>query len=288
MSTAKDNKSSKPTNSRKKPETTPAAQPVAPTPVPPTTAAQPVAPTGQLMTTPVVEPQVDQVPVPKKKSSRAKKTVVQPSDSNTEQSTEPAQTAEQTDDEKMQKNRSRQLNYDEIMTLIDDHITQNDNDKNRLKESTRSLKEIKKFLLKTDQHQKKIKQKPKVNRKPTGFARPRGISDEMLDFLTNTAKINEIVVNRKDEPVSTIKIEPGCKLARNELTKVLCYHFKNNNMRKDPSDQRKIYLDQATSKLFRIDVDKFRSDGKLSDNGEAIITYFDLQKYLPIHCTKDE
>ena len=33
--------------------------------------------------------------------------------------------------------------------------------KNRLKESTRSLKEIKKFLLKTDQHQKKNQTKTK-------------------------------------------------------------------------------------------------------------------------------
>ena len=274
MSTGKDNKSSKSTNNRRKNESQQPAQP-AQQPAPEQSTQQP-------------EQQPEQPAMNKKKSSRVKRNATPLVESTNEQTTEQVANMEQNDDEKSQKNRYRQLNYDEIMTLIDDHINQNDNEKNRLKESTRSLKEIKKFLLKTDQHQKKIKQKPKVNRKPTGFARPRGISDEMLDFLTNTAKINEIVVNRKDEPVSTIKIEPGCKLARNELTKVLCYHFKNNNMRKDPSDQRKIYLDQATSKLFRIDVDKFRSDGKLSENGEAIITYFDLQKYLPIHCTKDE
>jgi hypothetical protein len=193
------------------------------------------------------------------------------------------------DGENKRKGKSKQLNYDDILGLIDDQLTHNEEEKTRLKEGTRVLREVRKFITRSDQQQKKVKTKPKQMRKPTGFARPRGLSEEMITFLNKNAGIKELDVQRKDDPVASVKIEKGCKLARNELTKALCYHFKNNNMRKDPEDQRKIYLDDATRKLFRIDIADFKKGGgNVSDNNEPVITYFDLQKYLPVHCLKDE
>jgi len=189
------------------------------------------------------------------------------------------------------KGKMKQLTYEEILGLIDSQITHNEDEKSRLKESSRVLREVRKYITRADQQQKKTKTKPKVARKPTGFARPRGLSHEMINFLNN-AGIKEIPVKRKDDSVDaakTVNIEEGCKLARNELTKALCDHFKNNKMRKDPNDQRKIYLDEETRKLFRIDLAEFRENGgTVSEENEPIITYFDLQKYLPIHCIKDK
>ena len=58
-------------------------------------------------------------------------------------------------------------------------------------------------------------------------------------------------------------------------------------MRKNDLDKRDIHLDQETTKLFGIDVSQFeKTGGRLSETREPIITYFDLQKYLPRHCGK--
>lgn len=127
----------------------------------------------------------------------------------------------------------------------------------------------------------------KEPRKPRGFALPSPVSDEMVDYLLNVAKIPS--VDRKiDEMTSNpVKIEKGCLLARNELTAALCNHFKSSQMRKNDLDKRDIHLDEKTAKLFNIDPKKFgENGGRLSQNGEPIITYFDLQKYLPRHCGK--
>ncbi len=184
---------------------------------------------------------------------------------------------------------ARQLGSDEVLTLIENQISQNDTEKACLKERTNALKEIRKFVMKTQQHQQKTKTRQKETRKPTGFARPRGISDEMVDYLVNTAGINEVNVTRRDDASTSVQIGAGCKLARNELTKALCEHFKKSNMRKDPKDQRRIFLDQQTQQLFNItDLQAFETNGgTVSDDGEPVITYFDLQKYLPRHCLKE-
>lgn len=129
-------------------------------------------------------------------------------------------------------------------------------------------------------------EKPK--RKPRGFALPSCISNEMIDYLLNVAKITKVDRKVGKQVVGQVTIEPGCLLARNELTSALCTHFRDSGMRKDPQDHRKIYLDKVTEKLFGIDSKKFKEEdgGTLSSTGEPIITYFDLQRYLPRHCSK--
>lgn len=127
----------------------------------------------------------------------------------------------------------------------------------------------------------------KPKRKPRGFALPSPISKEMVDYLINEAKITHIDRKVEDQVIGQIKIEYGCSLARNELTSALCRHFENHNMRKNEQDKRKIYLDKVTTKLFNIDKKQHsEAGGLLSAEGEIIITYFDLQKYLPSHCGK--
>lgn len=127
----------------------------------------------------------------------------------------------------------------------------------------------------------------KPTRKPRGFALPSPISDEMVDYLLNEANITQISRKVGDQVVGVVKIEHGCQLARNELTAALCTHFRTSLMRKNELDKRDIHLDGKTSRLFRIDTNKFvENGGRLSSTGEPIITYFDLQKYLPVHCGK--
>lgn len=128
----------------------------------------------------------------------------------------------------------------------------------------------------------------KPKRKPRGFALPSPISTEMLNYLLNVAKITHVDRKINNEVVGQIKLEPGCSLARNELTSALCEHFRLSGMRKNDLDHRKIYLDATTTKLFGIDPKKFaEAGGLISESGEPIITYFDLQKYLPRHCGKN-
>lgn len=135
----------------------------------------------------------------------------------------------------------------------------------------------------------KIKKEKNENptRKPRGFALPSPISDEMVDYLLNIVKVTDIDRKINDNSSTNVVIQYGCLLARNELTSVLCNHFKSSAMIKNSQDKRDIHLDPQTTKLFGIDLNKFKEEGgRLSTNGDPIITYFDLQKYLPRHCGK--
>lgn len=127
----------------------------------------------------------------------------------------------------------------------------------------------------------------KPTRKPRGFALPSPISNEMVDYLVKIAGITHIDRKVNDQTTTPVKIEYGCLLARNELTSALCNHFRSSLMRKNDADKRDIHLDDKTTKLFGINKEKFvEAGGRLSSTGEPIITYFDLQKYLPKHCGK--
>ena len=153
------------------------------------------------------------------------------------------------------------------------------------------LRETQKCVVREQKDFKLQTKKAKADKpvaKPRGFAVPSPISQEMVQYLINEAKITSIERKIGDTSMGQIRIESGCSLARNELTAALCQHFKNSGMRKSSNDKRDIYLDKATSKLFAIDASKFAQEGgRLSESGEPIITYFDLQKYLPRHCGKN-
>ncbi len=110
----------------------------------------------------------------------------------------------------------------------------------------------------------------------------------MVDYLITVANIHEITRKLDGKPVGKIAIDHGVELARNELVAALCQHFRDSGMRKNDQDQRNIFLDDVTTKLFKIDPVIFKEEGgKVSDAGEPIVTYFDLSKYVAKHCGKN-
>jgi chromatin remodeling complex protein RSC6 len=91
----------------------------------------------------------------------------------------------------------------------------------------------------------------KLNRKPTGFAKPTVISDELCNFL--------------GKPV-------GSEMARTEVTKFLSTYIKNHNLQ-DPVNKKIIKPDKKLKKLLNV---------KPKDE----LTYFNLQKYMKVHFKK--
>ena len=87
-----------------------------------------------------------------------------------------------------------------------------------------------------------------AKRKPTGFAVPGAISDELAVFMG---------------------VKTGTKVARTEVTKSIVKYIGDNGLQ-NPADKRVILPDQALCKLL---------DSKDCDE----VTYFNLQKFLNHH-----
>ena len=98
-----------------------------------------------------------------------------------------------------------------------------------------------------------FKHKQKGNRKPSGFAKPSNVTDELCKFMGR---------------------DVGTKLARTEVTKYLITYIKTNNLR--CNDNRKIIVpDTPLKKLLGIDE-------------KQEVTYFNLQKFMNRHFVKGE
>lgn len=96
------------------------------------------------------------------------------------------------------------------------------------------------------------KSKNKGNRKPSGFAVPSKISNELCEFMGKPS---------------------GTKVARTEVTKYIIAYIDKNGLKK--SDNRKcINPDDKLSTLLDV-----------SDNDE--LTYFNIQKYMNKHFVKE-
>jgi upstream activation factor subunit UAF30 len=93
----------------------------------------------------------------------------------------------------------------------------------------------------------------KNKREPSGFAKPTKLSEDLCDFI--------------GKPY-------GTEMARTEVTKFLTCYIKENNLQKE-EDKRKIKPDQKLLKLLGVD-----------DKEE--VTYFNLQKWMKPHFTKNE
>ena len=92
------------------------------------------------------------------------------------------------------------------------------------------------------------KQKQKAARKPSGFAKPSKISDDLAAFMQR---------------------EKGTEVARTEVTQFLISYIKNNEC-VDTEDKKKIRPD-----------DKLKSLLNVSD--DDVVTYFTLQKLMNRH-----
>jgi chromatin remodeling complex protein RSC6 len=122
----------------------------------------------------------------------------------------------------------------------------------------RELQTIGKTLEKDFNHvikvisKQKKKNKHNENRPLSGFAMPSLLSEELYVFL---------------------KIEPGNRIPRKDVTRMLNDYIKANNLR-DEKDKRKILPDDNLKKIF---------NWTPEDN----ITYFNLQTYVKHHFIKD-
>jgi chromatin remodeling complex protein RSC6 len=120
-----------------------------------------------------------------------------------------------------------------------------------------SLKTELKFLEKRTIKQVKVVQKlnkkkgKKGPRAPSGFVKPSPISDELASFLGK---------------------EKGSEMARTDVTREINKYIRANNLQ-DKDNGRQINPDKQLQKLLKID-------------GEVILTYFNLQRYMGPHFPK--
>ena len=123
-----------------------------------------------------------------------------------------------------------------------------------LKEMIAVVKQLQK------EHTKMVKQTTKRTKKVSGsgtrtlsgFAKPSLLSDEMCDFMG---------------------VEHGSSLARTEVTRMINEYIKNNNLQ-DNVDKRTIIPDAKLKKILNL-------------SGDEKLTYFNLQKHMKHHFTKD-
>ena len=99
----------------------------------------------------------------------------------------------------------------------------------------------------------KIKKKSSIKRKPSGFAVPSLISDELCKFMEK---------------------EPNTKIARTEVTKFVIQYIKDNSLQY--TENKKIIIpDKKLSKLLAVE-----------NQDEIVITYFNIQRYMNRHFIK--
>ena len=128
-----------------------------------------------------------------------------------------------------------------------------------------ALNLVKDLTVKVNQLEKRVKRDHKVmekkmkgrrqrvhdpNKKPSGFAKPGPVSDELIKFIGL----------EKDELIS-----------RTQVTKRITAYLQQHNLQKD-KDKRSIHPDKALSKLLRYDSKK-----------DDPLTFFNLQRFMKIH-----
>lgn len=133
------------------------------------------------------------------------------------------------------------------------------------KEHLITLKKLKKEVVYLERQLKKKTKKKKVvvnteNKKPSGFAVPTPISDDLADFLG---------------------LERGSDVARTTVTKLINRYITDNNL-KDPNNKRNILLNgKEGEKLAKILSPLVDQDGN-----EVDLSYFNIQRYIKHHFLK--
>jgi chromatin remodeling complex protein RSC6 len=101
-------------------------------------------------------------------------------------------------------------------------------------------------------------------RKPSGFASPVVVSDELYNFLTQFGV-------KKSEPI-----------ARTDVTKYITTYIKEKDLQ-NPEYRREILPDATLKKLFGEPQERKNQD---DENSPLVYTYLRLQKYLSPHFPK--
>jgi len=138
-----------------------------------------------------------------------------------------------------------QENYDTLIAEVDALAKTSKALSSRLKKTRKqSIREVTQLYKKTRSESKKRKQ-----RKPSGFAKPSLISDELCEFL--------------GEP-------KGTEMARTAVTTRITNYIKENGLQ-NPDNKKQILLDTKLGKLIQVGPD------------EDALTYFNIQKYMKHH-----
>lgn len=136
-------------------------------------------------------------------------------------------------------------------TIINDSLTLFKMQINTLQQHVKNAEKNVKKELKNIQKDKK-KDKPKVKRAPSGFAKPTNVTKELCQFM--------------DKP-------EGSQIARTEVTKTLVAYIKSNNLLEQGEDaKQKIIPDEKLKSLLGINNDELNA-----------LTYFNIQKYMNKH-----
>ena len=114
------------------------------------------------------------------------------------------------------------------------------------------VKTVEKNVIKELKNTLKKKDKLKVKRAPSGFAKPTKVTKELCEFM--------------DRP-------EGTEIARTQVTKTLIHYIKTNNLLDHCDDaKKKIVPDLKLKNLLGI------NDGDYNE-----LTYFNIQKYMNKH-----
>ena len=112
------------------------------------------------------------------------------------------------------------------------------------------IKTIEKTIKKEMKHTKKIKNKTISEKKPSGFAKPLPVTEELCEFM-----------NRPN----------GTEIARTEVTKALISYIENNNL-KDKCKKQNIIPDIKLKNLLGITNEEISG-----------LNFFNIQKYMNKH-----
>ena len=115
------------------------------------------------------------------------------------------------------------------------------------------MKELEKYVKKSARSNKKNDKKQGKERKPSGFAKPSLISEDLSKFMN---------------------LDHGTKIPRTEVTKYINKYIKDNNLQYS-EDRRIIKPDQKLEDLL-----------KVGENND--LNYFNLQKYMNKHFIKEK
>ena len=108
-----------------------------------------------------------------------------------------------------------------------------------------------KSLREASKSKRRVKKTDGTKRKPSGFAKPTPITNQLANFLN---------------------VPEGSEMARTEVTKKLTAYIKEHNLQ-NPANKREINPDTNLRKLLLVPK-------------EDKLTFFNLQKYMKYHFTK--
>lgn len=111
---------------------------------------------------------------------------------------------------------------------------------------------------------KKRVQRDDTNRKPSGFASPVVVSDELYSFLANFG------------------VKHGEPIARTDVTRYITSYIKEHDLQ-NPEHRREIIPDATLKKVFG---EPMEHKDPNDTNSPLVFTYLKLQKYLSAHFPK--